>query len=72
MLRHFFIISALAVMTMSAQAKVKLPNVLGNKMILQQNAEARLWGWDKPGKTVKVSVSQKSIVPKRVMMESGL
>ena len=60
MLRHFFIISALAVMTMSAQAKVKLPHVLGNKMILQQNTEARLWGWDKPGKTVSVSVSWSS------------
>ena len=26
-------------------------------MVLQQNTEARLWGWDEPGKNVTVSVS---------------
>ena len=26
-------------------------------MILQQNAEARLWGWDRPGQKVDVTVS---------------
>jgi len=41
----------------SAEAKIRLPHVLGDGMVLQQLSEARLWGWDDAGKTVKVSVS---------------
>ena len=40
-----------------AQAKVRLPHLIGDNMVLQQNTEARLWGWDEPGKDVTVSVS---------------
>ena len=45
----------------SLQAKVRLPHVIGDNMVLQQNTQARLWGWAKPGKTVKVSVSWSDI-----------
>ena len=48
---------ALAFVVVSAQAKVKLPHVLGDNMILQQNSDARLWGEAKPGTRVKVTVS---------------
>jgi len=48
---------ALVLLSVSAQAKVKLPHILGDRMILQQNTEARLWGWAKAGKTVKVTTS---------------
>lgn len=41
----------------TAQAKVRLPHIIGDQMILQQQTEARLWGWAEKGKTVKVSVS---------------
>ena len=40
-----------------SQAKVKLPHILSDNMILQQNSDARLWGWDQPGKNVKVTTS---------------
>ena len=39
------------------QAKVRLPHLVSDGMVLQQQSEARLWGWDQPGKTVRVSVS---------------
>ena len=45
----------------SLQAKVRLPHVIGDNMVLQQNTQARLWGWAKPGKSVKVSVSWSDI-----------
>ena len=48
---------ALAFVVAGAQAKVKLPHVLGDNMILQQNSDARLWGEAKPGTRVKVTVS---------------
>jgi len=48
---------ALALLSLNAQAKVRLPHVLGDNMILQQNSDARLWGWTTPEKTVKVTTS---------------
>ena len=39
----------------AAQAKVRLPHIVGDGMVLQQQSGAHLWGWDKPGKTVKVT-----------------
>lgn len=57
MKNRLFLLSALAISLTSVQAKVKLPHILGDNMILQQNTEARLWGWDKPGTEIKVSTS---------------
>ena len=55
--KKFLAMAALALITTGAQAKVKLPHILGDNMILQQNTEASLWGWDKPGATVEVTTS---------------
>lgn len=61
MTKRLLTLAALALMMMGgAQAKVRLPHVLGDNMILQQNGEARLWGWAKAGKTVEVSTSWSS------------
>jgi sialate O-acetylesterase len=39
------------------RADIKLPAVLGSHMVLQQNSEARLWGWGRPGEKVLISTS---------------
>ncbi len=57
MKKNIFVISLLAMMVLSVQAKVRLPHLIGDNMVIQQNTEARLWGWAKPGKNVNVSVS---------------
>ena len=57
MLRRILFFAALSTMTLGSQAKVRLPHIIGDNMILQQDSKARLWGWDTPGKTVKVNVS---------------
>lgn len=57
MLKRVLFLSAVAALAMGAQAKVKLPNVVGDNMVLQQNTDARLWGWAAPGKKVKVTTS---------------
>ena len=57
MKKNIFVISLLAMMVLSVQAKVRLPHLIGDNMVIQQNTEARLWGWAKPGKKVNVSVS---------------
>lgn len=38
-------------------AKVKLPALVGDNMVLQQQTDARLWGWAEPGATVRVTPS---------------
>ena len=35
-----------------AAAKVELPEIIGSDMVLQQNAQCRLWGWADPRATV--------------------
>jgi sialate O-acetylesterase len=32
-----------------------LPSIIGNNMILQQQTDAAIWGWDKPGTTVTIT-----------------
>ena len=60
MKKRILLISAVAALTLGAQAKVRLPHLIGDNMILQQQTEARLWGWAKPGKTVTVAPSWSS------------
>ncbi|MBQ9668431.1 MAG: sialate O-acetylesterase [Prevotella sp.] len=49
---HFFILS---LFFSSAGAKVVLPSVLADNMVLQQQTEVNIWGKAAPGKTVTVS-----------------
>ena len=58
--KKFFSLAAFALIALGAQAKVKLPHILGDNMVIQQNSEANLWGWDKPGTVVKVTTSWSS------------
>lgn len=51
------IISLLLFLTLNLGAKVRLPALLCDNMVLQRNTEACLWGWTDPGKTVKVRTS---------------
>ena len=51
------VMTAAALVALTAAAKVKLPHIVGDGMVLQQQTEARLWGWARPGSTVKAQVS---------------
>ena len=50
-------LSALAASLAGAQAKVRLPHIIGDNMVIQQAADVRLWGTAAPGATVNVAVS---------------
>ena len=39
------------------QAKVKLPSILANNMVLQQQSEVKLWGWATENSKIKISCS---------------
>lgn len=50
--------------TITANAQIKLPQIIADNMILQRNAPVPVWGWAKAGYTIKVSFAgqQKSAV----------
>ncbi|MBQ5465342.1 MAG: hypothetical protein IIT53_15355 [Fibrobacter sp.] len=50
-------LSVLTVLAVSVQAKIKLPHIICDNMVLQQQTEARLWGWSQAGKEVRVTTS---------------
>lgn len=52
-------------------SKVRLPNIIGNNMIIQQQADVQLWGWDKPEKEVQVMVSWDKEIYKTVTNQKG-
>ena len=55
--KRTILFSVLAAMALGAQAKVRLPHIICDNMVLQQQTDARLWGWAKAGKEVKVTAS---------------
>ena len=38
-----------------ASAEIRLPGVIGNGMVLQQNATANVWGFAEPGSEIRVT-----------------
>lgn len=56
MKRHFLILSLALFCLQFAQGKVKLPAMMGEHMVLQQNSNVKLWGWA-DGKKVTVTTS---------------
>ena len=43
--------------TMSALAKVRLPQFFSDNMVLQQQSECNIWGWVEPGTWVSITTS---------------
>ena len=61
-MKKYVILPLLALLALSAQAKVRLSHLVGDNMVLQQQRNVRLWGWARPGSEVKVTVSWNSSV----------
>ena len=49
----FFIVLGLQ-LTLNAQ--VKLPALVGNNMVLQQNSKVNLWGWAAPNEKINITL----------------
>ncbi len=56
-MKKILTILAITALTICSQAKVRLPHIICDNMVLQQQTDARLWGWTQAGKTVKVTTS---------------
>jgi len=57
MKNKFFYLLLITLLSLGVNAKVKIPEILGDNMVLQQNTKVKLWGEASPNKTVSVSVS---------------
>lgn len=57
MKKQVLLLAALTLLSVGAQGKVRLPHILCDNMVLQQQTDARLWGWAKAGNEVKVTTS---------------
>ena len=51
------ICAIVALLGLTANAKVRLPQFFSDNMVLQQQTECHLWGWTEPGKKVQVITS---------------
>lgn len=56
-MKKFAAILSLLLMGTAAQAKVTLPAIISDNMVLQSQTDATLWGWANPGETVKITPS---------------
>lgn len=62
-LRSFYAWAAVAaclLLPASLQAEVKLPAIFGDHMVLQREMPIPVWGWDKPGTEVTVTLGDTS------------
>ena len=55
--KKMLLAAVLTVMTASTQAKVKLPHLISDNMVIQQQTDVRLWGWAKAGSKVVATTS---------------
>lgn len=50
----------LFVLTLAAQAQLRLPKLISDGMVLQRDTKLKLWGWDKPGQKITVAFNRKT------------
>ena len=60
MKRKLFFAATLLLGILGGQAKVVLPDIVGNNMVLQQNTKVKLWGKAKAHATLSVKTSWNS------------
>ncbi len=56
-LNRLMVVAGALLLALTASAEVKMPAFFTDNMVLQQQTDARLWGWATPDKSVKVSPS---------------
>ena len=56
-MKKIAVIAFLAFISTTLFAKVKLPGVLADNMVLQQQSQVKLWGEAKPGSIVNIKPS---------------
>ncbi len=58
------VLALLLMMVGSAHAALKMPNIFGDHMVVQQKMPIKIWGWTKPGQSVTAEMSGQSVTVK--------
>ena len=61
---------SLAIVSVS-RAELKLPGIITDHMVLQQNLADPIWGWDTPGTKISVAFAVKVTPPPPARMANG-
>lgn len=69
--RISFVLSAVLVCSVGAFAKIKLPAVISDNMVIQQGMEAPIWGWAEPGEKIEVVLNNRIPIETTSADESG-
>lgn len=54
MMKKYIVAYVTVMMALSASAEIELPDIFSDNMVLQQQSDAKLWGWTKPKATIIV------------------
>ena len=61
--KAFLLFFGLILLASYLSAEIRLPSVIGDHMVLQQNQPIKIWGWADPGEKISVALAdQKSMV----------
>lgn len=60
-MKNFVKISFLIVLSLSAQAQLKVANIFGDHMVLQRNEPIKVWGWNDPGEKITIAFNGRSV-----------
>lgn len=69
--RHIFIVIAMLLISFQMNAKIKLPALFTDNMMLQQKANAPIWGWSENNANVTIKTSWNSKIYKVKADTSG-
>lgn len=53
-IKHFIVVLIIVLFSLPAEAKIKLPRLVSDGMILQRDEPISIWGWADPGEKVKI------------------
>ena len=55
--KKMLLVAFMVAVATAVQAKVKLPHLVSDNMVIQQQSDVRLWGWAKAGSKVVATTS---------------
>ena len=70
-MKRFFLIAAFAFNAFVLAAKVELPPIFADHMVLQQNSDVALWGRSEPGNKVVITTTWSKSKVSVIAAENG-
>lgn len=56
MKKQIIVLTLVCLAALASTANVRLPNIIGSHMVLQQKSKIKLWGWASPGEKISIKV----------------